>query len=178
MMRRVFFLLVFLFSSSAFAQDLSQEESKLYDLIMEYRESRGLEVVPLSEALNHVARVHVQDLIEHPPKGRCNLHSWSKYGEWSSCCYNGSPKSFSCMWDKPRELTTYTGDGYEIAYWSSAGASAEEALKGWKKSKGHNTVIINRGVWRDVQWKAIGIAVVGEYAVVWFGKEEDVTSLE
>lgn len=113
-----------------------------------------------------MARVHLKDMIEHLPKGRCNLYSWSKYGEWSSCCYNGSPKSFDCMWDKPRELTTYTGDGYEIAYWSSAGASAEEAFKGWKKSKGHNTVIINRGVWRDVQWKAIGIAFVGEYAVV------------
>jgi hypothetical protein len=82
------------------------------------------------------------------------------------------------MWDKPRELTWYTGDGYEIAYWSSAGASAEEALKGWKKSNGHNTVIINGGVWRDAQWKAIGIAIQGEYAVVWFGKEEDLTSLE
>ena len=72
----------FLFSSLAFGQGLSEEESKLYDLIMEYRESRGLEVVPLSPALNQVARMHVQDLIEHPPKGRCNLHSWSKYGEY------------------------------------------------------------------------------------------------
>ena len=169
------YLVAGLFTSfiSLSAQSLSEEESKLYDLIMEYRESLGLEVVPLSPALNRVARMHVQDLIEHPPKGRCNLHSWSNYGEWSSCCYNGSPKSFACMWDKPRELTTYTGNGYEIAYWSSADASADEALTGWKKSKGHNTVIINRGVWRDVQWKAIGIAIRGEYAVVWFGKELD-----
>ena len=164
-----------LFSSffSLSAQGLSEEESKLYDLIMEYREARGLEEIALSPALTEVAQMHVQDLIEHPPKGRCNLHSWSRFGEWSSCCYDGRAKSFPCMWDKPRELTSYTGDGYEIAYWSSAGASAEEALKGWKKSKGHNTVIINRGVWKDVQWKAVGIAIRGEYAVVWFGKEED-----
>lgn len=76
------------------------------------------------------------------------------------------------MWNKPRELTSYIGDGYEIAYWSSEGATAA-ALNGWKKSRGHNAVIINQDIWKNVQWKAIGIAIRGEYAVVWFGKELD-----
>ena len=77
------------------------------------------------------------------------------------------------MWDKPRELTSYTGDGYEIAYWSSGGATAKDGLDGWKKSKGHNAVLVNKGIWRQVEWQAIGIAIQGNYAVVWFGKELD-----
>lgn len=46
-MRGVFLLFVFLFSSVAFGQGLSEEDPKLYNLIMEYRANRGLEVVPL-----------------------------------------------------------------------------------------------------------------------------------
>ena len=43
-------------------------------------------------------------------------------------------KTLPCMWNKPRELTSYIGDGYEIAYWSSEGATAAAALNGWKKA--------------------------------------------
>lgn len=154
-------------------QILSREEVKLYHEVMKYRGDKGLDSIPLSPSLNLVAKIHVQDLLEHSPKSSCNLHSWSKDGEWSSCCYDGSKKSFPCMWNKPRELTSYIGDGYEIAYWSSAGATAADALNGWKKSRGHNAVIINRDVRKNVQWKAIGVAIRGEFAVVWFGKELD-----
>ena len=173
-MRRIFFLWLMVVSCfTVLGQELSTEETALYEMIIEYRAQKKLPAIALSTSLTTVARAHVQDLAAHPPKGRCNLHSWSKYGEWSSCCYTGSPKSFACMWDKPRELTNYTGDGYEIAYWNGGGAGASDALAGWKKSKGHNTVIINKGIWKEVQWQAIGIAIYGEYAVVWFGKEQD-----
>ena len=154
-------------------QILSREEVKLYHEVMKYRGDKGLDSIPLSPSLNLVAKIHVQDLLEHSPKSSCNLHSWSKDGEWSSCCYDGSKKSFPCMWNKPRELTSYIGDGYEIAYWRSAGATSSGALNGWKKSRGQNAVIINRDVCKNVQWKAIGVAIRGEFAVVWFGKELD-----
>lgn len=174
-MRRVVFLWLMVVVSclTVVGQELSTEETALYEIIMEYRAQRKLPAIALSTSLTTVARAHVQDLAAHPPKGRCNLHSWSKSERWSRCCYTDGPKSYKCMWDKPRELTTYTGDGYEIAYWNGGGAGASDALAGWKKSKGHNTVIINKGIWKEVQWQAIGIAIYGEYAVVWFGKEQD-----
>jgi hypothetical protein len=34
-------------------------------------------------------------------------------------------------------------------------------------------VIVNSGIWKDMNWKAIGIGLDGEYGVVWFGAEED-----
>jgi uncharacterized protein YkwD len=85
------------------------------------------------------------------------------------------------MWDKPRELTNYQGDGYEISFWStynyaSPEASAKDILNGWKKSPGHNDIIVNKNTWKKVEWQAIGVGIAGEYANVWFGKEEDNTA--
>jgi hypothetical protein len=77
------------------------------------------------------------------------------------------------MWDKPREIAAYSGNGYEIAYFSSAGASASEGLEGWKKSAGHNPLLINTGAWKDVPWKAVGVGIYGKYGVVWFGEQPD-----
>ena len=173
MLRIVFLWLMVISCFTVVGQELSTEETALYEMIMEYRAQKKLPAITLSASLTTVARAHVEDLAAHPPKGRCNLHSWSNSERWSRCCYTDGPKSYKCMWDKPRELTTYTGDGYEIAYWNGGGAGASDALAGWKKSKGHNTVIINKGIWKEVQWQAIGIAIYGEYAVVWFGKEHD-----
>ena len=77
------------------------------------------------------------------------------------------------MWDKPREIAGYEGDGFEIAYWSSDDATALEGLELWKKSPGHNPVIVNSGIWEKHPWSAIGIGVSGKYAVVWFGEKPD-----
>jgi hypothetical protein len=81
------------------------------------------------------------------------------------------------MWDKPREIAQYNDNGYEIAYYSSKGATAEEGLAGWKVSPGHNPLIVNEGMWKDVKWKGIGIGIFGEYGIVWFGQAEDNTAL-
>ena len=59
---------------------LTKEEKKLYDLIMEYRRSKNLEPIPLSESLTLVAQTHAKDLSENykfDPGNRCNPHSWS-----------------------------------------------------------------------------------------------------
>jgi uncharacterized protein YkwD len=82
------------------------------------------------------------------------------------------------MWSKPRELTSYKGNGYEIACGSNECCSdfimtAAYALQAWKKSTGHNAVIVNQSIWNDNQWKAIGIGLSNGFAVVWFGKEPD-----
>jgi uncharacterized protein YkwD len=159
---------------------LSAEEQKLYALIMGYRKSKKLDPIPLSAKLSKVAKVHAQDLSEHydfKPDNKCNPHSWSKKGKWSSCCYTSDHKQAKCMWDKPKEIAGYEGNGYEIAYWSSAGASAVEGLDGWKKSSGHNPLLINSGIWEKVKWKSIGVALYGEYGIVWFGEIEDEESV-
>ena len=83
------------------------------------------------------------------------------------------------MWDKPRELTNYKSDGFEISYFSTytfptAAECANDILAGWMKSPRHNEIIINKGIWKAMNWKAIGIGIYGDYANVWFGAEEDI----
>lgn len=150
---------------------LSDEEMKLYHMIMDYRKSYGLGTIPISEDLNFVAKEHAKDLqYNGPERGRCNMHSWSGEGDWSECCYTADHRNPECMWNKPGELTDYSGKGYEIAHWQSSGISAEKAFRGWKNSPGHNKVMINKGIW-DEKWRAIGIGLEGQYATVWFGNE-------
>jgi len=155
---------------------LSAEEKKLYDLVMAYRDEHHLPAIPLSESLTYVAQSHARDLTEHytfKPTNMCNPHSWSSKGSWKGCCYTNDHKKASCMWAKPGELTEYRGNGYEILYYSSSGANAQEGLDGWKISPGHNPLLINSGMWAKVTWKAIGIGIYKEYGMVWFGEEAD-----
>jgi len=183
----LFLLLIWLPGISLLAQpseDVSKTcvtnaEAKLASLINEYRRSKNLNPVPLSKSLTRVAQLHARDLQENFKSGtRCNLHSWSNDSRWSSCCYTDDHKKAECMWDKPRELTSYQGDGYEIAYFSNYDYAdddefVKDALKGWKSSKGHNEIIINTGKWLTAEWKAMGVAVYGDYTVVWFGEVTD-----
>lgn len=160
---------------------LSVEEEKLYQLIMSYRESKNLPAIPFSAKLTQVAQAHVRDLadnFDYDNKRGCNPHSWSKNGAWTSCCYTPDHKQKECMWNKPKEIAGYNGSGYEIAYYSSAGATAEEGLDGWKKSPGHNPLLINSGIWSKSNWKGLGIGIYKEYGVVWFGETEDASTLK
>jgi uncharacterized protein YkwD len=161
---------------------LSREEMEMYQDINEYRAEKGLEAIPLSMSLTFVAQTHVWDLAENSAaSGRCNLHSWSTKGSWSPCCYTGDIKRAPCMWNKARELTNYPDVAYEIAYWTNepldARAFAANALRKWKGSPEHNSVIINSREWRQLDWKAIGIGYYKGYMVVWFGAEPDTDTL-
>ena len=159
---------------------LQSEEKKLYDLIMEYRKEKGLESIPLSAKLTLVAQTHAKDLSENhdPFNGKCNLHSWSKKGKWESCCYTEDHKKAECMWNKPKEIAGYESFGYEISYYSGAGANAEDGVAGWKVSKGHNQVMINDGIWKEIKWNAVGVGIYKEYGVVWFGELKDEETIE
>jgi hypothetical protein len=77
------------------------------------------------------------------------------------------------MWEKPREISGYPSDGYEIASEAWIGAPAEEHLEGWKSSEAHNAVVLNRGTWSDMRWQAMGVGMFDRYAVVWFGTQPD-----
>ncbi|MBY0436214.1 MAG: hypothetical protein K2U26_19135 [Cyclobacteriaceae bacterium] len=165
------------------AQDvcLSSEEKRLYDLIMQYRKSKKIKAIPYSAKLTRVAQAHVRDLavnFDYENRGDCNPHSWSSKGNWSDCCYTADHSKAACMWNKPKEIAGYEGEGYEIAYYSSGGASATEGLDGWKKSPGHNPLLINSGNWSKMEWKAIGIGIYEQYGVVWFGEIEDSSKIK
>ena len=182
--------LLLLFSENSFPQKqpkvkllpeicLSQTEAEVYKLINEYRVQKGLPEVKLSASLCYVARTHAIDQTENFKEGkRCNMHSWSNKGNWSACCYTPDHKNAKFMWNKPRELTNYQGDGFEISFYStyeytSTEDVAKAILDGWKKSPGHNDVILNKNIWKKVSWQAMGIGIYGEYANVWFGMAED-----
>jgi uncharacterized protein YkwD len=153
---------------------INHEESELYRMINLYRKQKNLDPIPISSALTQVAQSHVKDLNQNYKQSeKCNPHSWSRNGKWTACCYTSDHKKASCMWDKPREIAGYESEGFEIAYWHSARATASDALAGWKKSSGHNPLLINTGIWKEVTWNAIGIGVDGQYATVWFGQLND-----
>jgi uncharacterized protein YkwD len=168
-------IVFFLLATKTQAQKLSVEEKKLYNLIMSYRKKNKLPAIPLSKSLTLVAQTHANDLANNPPDAAsgCNMHSWSSNGKWSSCCFTDNNPPSSCMFDKPRELTNYKGDGYEIAYSWSTGVNADKALQGWKTSPSHNAVIINQSPNWTKKWNAIGIGIFGNYAVAWFGYDID-----
>lgn len=155
----------------------SEGAVSLADVVNHYRVEQGLPEIPVSAALTMVAEAHVADLERNRPRGRCNLHSWSTQGNWTSCCYTSDHAQAQCMWDKPSEVTDglYQGNGYELAAWDSGGITSKSALSQWTGSLGHQNVILNRGTWNDNRWQAIGAAVSANYAVVWFGTEFDPT---
>ena len=157
---------------------LSGDEYELYEQIMSYRKARGLKKINLSASLTYVARIHARDLSENRPfDDYCNLHSWSDNGDWTACCYTDDHEEAGCMWYKPFELTGFKGMGYEIVYYSTYPEDHIDfpgsVLDGWKKSKSHNQVLINRGEWKSLEWKSIGIGIDGPFAVVWFSDTED-----
>lgn len=145
-------------------------------MINAYRAERGLPAIPLSPSLTRVAEAHAQDLESASTRpAQCNLHSWSGAGRWTACCYTDDHAKAACMWAKPREITggAYPGDGFEIAHSGSAGVTPESALSGWQTSPGHHDVMLNRGTWASMPWRAMGVAVTAHHALVWFGKEAD-----
>lgn len=160
---------------------LSAEELKLYNLVMTYRKANQLPEIALSVSLTYVAQEHCKDLYTNKPdlKNNCNTHSWSDKGTWSSCCYTPDHKQSNCMWSKPREMTAYKADGFEIACGSSEAIyntfvmTPEYALDSWKGSVYHNNVVLNKDIWKAVKWNAIGIGIYKGFAVIWFGQETD-----
>ena len=160
------------------AMGVSEKEAKLYYIINAYRESKGLQKLSFSKSLTIVARTHVSDSNTYTPENQRdsrgmqgNLHSWSNHGSWTPVVYTSDHEYAANMWSKPRELTSYTGNGYEISSWYSGNITPEDALDLWKNSSGHNAVMTTQGNWSDL--KTMGVAIDGKYAHVWFGSAAD-----
>ena len=160
------------------AMGVSEKEAKLYYIINAYRESKGLQKLSFSKSLTIVARTHVSDSNTYTPEKQRdsrgmqgNLHSWSNHGSWTPVVYTSDHEYAANMWSKPRELTSYTGNGYEISSWNSGNITPEDALDLWENSSGHNAVMTTQGNWSDL--KTMGVAIDGKYAHVWFGSAAD-----
>lgn len=156
--------------------DIGRSDYSLADFINDYRVQNGLEKVPISAKLTVVAETHARDLVNFydPKKGKCNLHSWSENGDWTSCCYAFGEDHAYCMWDKPKEITGFPGNGYEIAAVAKNDTMTPDlALILWQGSPGHHDVIVNSGIWSDREWKAMGAVIYGGYAIVWFSDVAD-----
>ena len=157
---------------------LSESEANLYYLINEYRESLGLSKLSFSKSLTSVARAHVKDSHDYTPRLKLdergiqgNLHSWSNNGNWRGGAYTPDHEHAEIMWDKPGELTDYTGAGYEISVYHSIGIDPKLALDLWKSSSGHNEVITGDNDWSFIT--TMGVAMDKNYSHVWFGGDED-----
>lgn len=152
------------------------EEPPLVKTINDYRQARGLPRVPYSPSLQTVAETHARDLHDNRPDkaDECNTHSWSDDGSWTPCCYTPDHDEAECMWYKPQELTSYPGVGFEVTVYSTADLDdLNEIMQTWENSTPHLNVIMNRDIWADYTWNAIGAAIYREYACAWFGREED-----
>ena len=163
---------------------LSEKEKELVKLINDYRISLGKRPLNVSKSLTYVARTHNKDQVLHfennlkDDKGRpANMHSWSKYGNWTPIMYNkyGSHRP---MWDKPKELTPYKSEGSEISagkqyYDQVYQITPEIALRLWKNSPGHNNEIIEDNILYDVYHadKIMGVSIHDGFANVWFGED-------
>ena len=161
---------------------LTEKEAKLYYMINAYRESLGLPKLSFSKSLTEVARAHVRDSNTYTPENQVdsrgikgNLHSWSGNGSWTPVVYTSDHYYMYDMWSKPREITNYTGNGYEISSWSSGMISPERALNLCKNSPGHNSIMTTQ-ITGDADWsdlKTMGVSIDGHYAHVWFGSDAD-----
>lgn len=157
------------------------ESDDLYTAINAYRQTLGLTAIPLSPQLTAVAQAHVQDLIANSTTDPnytgpgCVPHSWSSQGAWTGGCYKyADASSYPIMWNKPGEISGYPGMGFEILFGSNGTAvTATGALQAWQADGPHNDVIVNQGVWKDINWGAIGVWVQDGWAAVWFGVQSD-----
>jgi hypothetical protein len=153
---------------------LSDDEYELYIMINEYRSKFGQPSIPLSRSLSWVARIHAQDLIYNKPdKFPCTWYSWSEKGRWSPCCYKLKDPDYNCMFEKPFELTGYKSDGYELIYRENNNISVDQPFEMWTAYNSSRSMLICTDKWEDFEWYAIGVAVMDEYAILWFGQDPD-----
>lgn len=149
---------------------LSQDELILFNMINDIRLQNKLTFIPLSQDLCTVAKTHIDDLIKWKPQDKgCSLHSWSGSGKWTSCCNTKEVFGIQCMKSKPREITGYAGDGYELIYWGEENATPEEAASLWRDVDASLNMILSHDKWSNYQWKAIGVGIKNGYAVLWLG---------
>ncbi len=157
---------------------IKENELHLYNLVNKVRIENEEDIIPLSRDLTYIAKLHVGDLtLNHPDTSVCNMHSWSDKGDWIPCCHNIYLPKSECMLMKTQELTEYKGPGYELTFWDTFDAEADSVIALWRSIDVSMDMINNHGNYADLEWRAMGVAISGQYALVWFGAEEDKSEL-
>lgn len=153
---------------------MSADEMKLASLINNLRKQNRLPEIPLSVSLTFVAKTHVADLqTNKPDTSICNSASWSDKGRWSPCCFNSYVLKYECMWDKPKELTSYTYRGYELSYFEEGIVNVDSVFKLWNSTTAARDMLLTREDHADKKWLAMGIGISENYVSIWFGQRPD-----
>jgi hypothetical protein len=128
----------------------------------------------LSVSLSFVATTHVADLVNnHPDTSICNLNSWSDKGEWTPCCHNEYVPRSECILGKPKELTSYRGEGHELAYWEPGVVNPDSLVAFWASIGETDDFLLNENKWSKYKWRSIGVGILKGYAVIWVGELTD-----
>ena len=177
-----FTILIFLFSYLAAASQkripddycISIDEMKLFKSINDLRTDYDKPELKLSSSLSYVAKLHVNDLLNnHPDTSICGLSSWSKNGEWRACCYNSYVLDEECMWDKPKELTSYPYRAYELVTYFEDEYTTDSVIKLWSGTRQLIDMILTRGKYEQKKWVCFGVGINDHYVSVWFGQRTD-----
>lgn len=189
----ILLLLIFVLTLPSFALDMSfqasskdsvkkeitENETILFNMINDMRRQSKLQPIPFSPDLCIVAHTHIDDLIKFKPQDNgCSLHSWSSSGKWTSCCNAKDPPGIQCMKSKPKEITGYPGNGYELIFWGEDNATPADAAALWQQVDASADMILSRGKWKGYQWKALGVGLKDGYAVLWLGDKADKKALD
>jgi hypothetical protein len=162
-----------LFSEKSCAGDtIDAREKELFQLINQYRAQNRLPALVLSDALSIVANRHLLDL---------NINVKSFTHGWSNCPYDiKNEKTWDCVSKAPKMLgVKYDGNGYENLYRNfNSAATPPLALEAWQKSELHNALILNLGIFKNLKWDGIGIAISSNYAAIWVGAKESVANTQ
>lgn len=154
---------------------LNSEEVKLMKFITQFRLSQNLKPISLSSSLTTIAKIHLKDLEENSPSPGCSYHSWSNRGEWLPCCHTNNLISMECSFLKPKELTDYKENGFELIYFEHEEniSVSERSIKFWKQNPEFNDFLSNKNEWKSMNWKAMGVAVSKRFGIIWLGTEKD-----
>ncbi|MEA3505401.1 MAG: SPOR domain-containing protein [Bacteroidota bacterium] len=169
----LFVLLTIVFPLAGMAQQvcISEEEEELLELVNDFRKKNDKEKIEPSVVMCYVADVHTKDLyLNYKNSLNCNLYYWSDKGRWSKCC---NDNSFSCMYDKPFELTGYRSKGYELISYYSDGISIESVVKNWKENRAASNFLLQEGKYSNKNWMVIGVSIFEGYISVWMGELSD-----
>jgi len=172
------------------AAKAQQDPVVLAEMINAWRAEHDLPPVPYSPLLSAVAEAHVKDMEAQKDGGlavlemkdkatglECSPHSWSDGGEWTPVCYTPDNRYALAMYEKPKEITkgAYPGYGFEIGTFDTIPITPAIALEWWRQSAPHSAVVLEQGAWAGSNFQAMGVAIGGHFAYVWFGREADPT---
>lgn len=149
--------------------EVSPEETVLLHLVNKYRVANGHSELRSSNPLSIVANRRMLDLRQN---FKTLTHSWS------NCRYDiNDQKTWPCVTDSPQRLMSgYDGQGYETLFRTAMGRALPiPALDAWKKSPLHNSIILNLGIFKDLEWDEMGVAIDGQFAALWFGTKGNAT---